>query len=388
MAQERSQGQSVPYPDKPASRLASLDMLRGIAVAGMVLVNCPGSWQHQYAPLRHAGWTGCTVADLVFPFFLFAVGAAQACSLAGIAHSGHIPRKRFIKLLRRTTVLFLLGLFLNALPGLLQAGLHGTPFDPGHLRIMGVLQRIALVSFAAAACIVLLPKRLLWPLVALLLLGYWAVLAMFPGGLSPANNPALHVDRLVLGSDHLYRGGTDPEGLFTTLPAMVTVLLGYASGRYARARADARAAAARLLAAGALGLALGLLWSPWLPVCKELWSGSYALVSAGWAAIIFALCHLAGSVSALRRTSMPAQLLGRNALFFFVATAIAARLLLAVTVEASGRWITLWTLAYDRLFASWLGSTSLASLSFAAAWLAAWWLIVLFMDRRGWRIWA
>ena len=169
-------------PDRthPTSRrLGSLDMLRGIAIAGMVLVNNPGSWQHMFPWLRHAGWTGYTLADLVFPFFLFAVGASQSFSLANTAHTGRLPLNFFIRILRRTVILFLLGLLLNAFPGLLQWIIYaGTP-DFSTLRIMGVLQRIALVYCAASICIVFLSQRLLWITIALLLVGYWAVLAGF-----------------------------------------------------------------------------------------------------------------------------------------------------------------------------------------------------------------
>jgi predicted acyltransferase len=370
----------------PASRLASLDMLRGIAIAGMVLVNNPGSWQHMFPVLRHAGWTGYGIADLVFPFFLFAVGAAQSFSLAGAAHTGRLELKLFIRILRRTAILFLLGLFLNMLPGLLQAGLYGTPYDMVRLRIMGVLQRIALVYFAAGICIVFLSGRRLLVFTALLLLGYTGVLAVFPGSLSPGNNPALFADRLLLGSDHLYKGGLDPEGLFSSAAALATCLLGFAAGCAVRDAGSPRAGARRLFVAGLLALALGSAWGLWIAVCKDLWNGPYVLVSAGWAALIFAICHVATDFRLLHRIGMPLQLMGRNALFFFVASGITARILLAVRIPKDGRAVHLWAWLHDVLFASWLGPTGLSSFAFAAAYLAVWWMILYLMDRRGWRI--
>ena len=162
-----------------SGRLGSLDMLRGIAIAGMVLVNNPGSWQHMLPWLRHAGWTGCAAADLVFPFFLFAVGASQSFSLANTAHTGKLPLSLFIHMLCRTIILFLLGLFLNAMPGLLQGILYGAAFDFSYLRIMGVLQRIAIVYFTTSICIVFLSARLLRIAIALLLCGYGAVKTHF-----------------------------------------------------------------------------------------------------------------------------------------------------------------------------------------------------------------
>jgi predicted acyltransferase len=368
------------------ARLGSLDMLRGIAISGMVLVNNPGSWQHMFPLLRHAGWTGYGLADLVFPFFLFAVGAAQSFSLATAAHTGRLPLNLLIRILRRTVILFLLGLFLNMLPGLLQAGLYGTAYDMGQLRIMGVLQRIALVYFAATLCIIFLSERLLWMTIALLLLGYGAVLAAFPGTLSPGHNPALFIDRLLLGADHLYKGGLDPEGLFSSVSALATALLGYTAGCAVRGASSSRGGSSKLFVAGILGIALGSFCGLWLPVCKDLWTGSYALISSGWAALVFALCHKARNIRGLHRIDLSLQIMGRQALFFFVASGITARILLAVRIPIGNQAVPLWTWLHDMLFASWLGRTGLSSFAFAAAYLVVWWLILYRMDRKGWRI--
>ena len=368
------------------SRLGSLDMLRGIAIAGMVLVNNPGSWQHMLPWLRHAGWSGYSLADLVFPFFLFAVGAAQSFSLADTAHTGRLPLNLFMRILRRTAILFLLGLFLNGLPGLLNETFNGEMYTINDIRIMGVLQRIALVYFAASICIVLLSERLLWMTIALLLLGYWAVLAGFPGSLTPDNNPALFIDRLLLGASHLYRGGVDPEGFFSSVSALATTLLGYKTGCFLRQAKGSRTASWKLFAAGILATALGSLWGLWLPVCKDLWTGSYVLVSAGWATAVFALCHEALKLRRLHRLGIPLQIMGRNALFFFVASGIAMRILLALRLSIDGQAINIWFCLYDRVFASWMGCNDISSVTLAACYLAAWWLVLYIMDRFGWRI--
>lgn len=367
-----------------SARFGSLDIMRGIAIAGMVLVNNPGSWQQMFAWLRHAGWTGYGLADLVFPFFLFVVGAAQSLSLAGAAHTGRLPLKIFVRILRRTAILFLLGVFLNMLPGLLQAGLYGAPYDIGHLRVMGVLQRIALVYFAASICIVFLSERLLWLTIAVLLLGYGAVLAVFPGSLSPKHNPALFIDRLLLGAAHLYKGGLDPEGLFSSVSALATALIGYKAGLFLYQAKGPRKGSLKLFIAGILGIALGSVWGLWLPVCKDLWTSPYALVSAGWAALVFAFCHEVLEMRQMHRTTLPLQIMGRNALFFFVASGIAARILLAVKISSGGQQLQLWAWLYNVLFASWLGRTELSSFAFAAAYLISWWLILYLMDRKGW----
>ncbi len=363
-------------------RLASLDMLRGTAIAGMVLVNNPGSWAHMYPFLRHAGWTGCSPADLVFPFFLFAVGAALSFSLAGHAHTGTLPVSLLIKMLRRTVLLFSLGVFLNALPGLLQAALHMSEFDPGRLRIMGVLQRIAIVYLWAGICIVFLSKRMLWTVTILLLAGYSAVLALFPGPLSPESNPALIIDRLVLGAPHLYNGGLDPEGLFSTVSSLVTALLGYGAGCCLRQAGGRCSGSVKLFIAGLFGLAFGYLWGLWMPVSKDLWTGPYVLITAGWAAFIFTLCQETAKASALRRCLLPLQVMGRHSLIFFVASGIAVRILLAVTITSGERTLHLWNWLYEDLFAPWMGRTELSSFIFAAAWLVLWAMTLHLLDRK------
>jgi predicted acyltransferase len=367
-----------------SGRLGSLDMLRGIAIAGMVLVNNPGSWQHMLPWLRHAGWTGYSIADLVFPFFLFAVGASQSFSLARTAHTGKLPQNLLIRILSRAMILFLLGLFLNALPGLLQSILYGAACDFSHLRIMGVLQRIAIVYFTTSICIVFLSERLLQIAIALLLCGYWAVLASFPGSLSPENNPALFIDRLLLGAGHLSNGGLDPEGLFSSVSATATALLGYEAGLFLRRSPHTSKTSLQLFCAGAIMLICGYAASIWQPLCKDLWSGPYVLVSAGWASAIFALCHELQEVRRFGSPGMLFQIMGRNALFLFFASGITARILLTVKITTDGQAIHLWFWLYDRLFTSWMGRNDVSSCTFTASYLAAWWLVLYLMDRRGW----
>jgi predicted acyltransferase len=367
-----------------SGRLGSLDMLRGIAIAGMVLVNNPGSWQHMFPVLRHAGWTGYTLADLVFPFFLFAVGASQSFSLADTAHTGRMSLNLFIRIFRRTVILFLLGLFLNAFPSLLQWMIYAEPAGFSALRIMGVLQRIALVYCAAGICIVFLSERLLWMTIVLVLAGYGAVLAGFSDSLSPGNNPALFLDSLLLGTPHLYGGGLDPEGIFSSVSAITTALLGYKAGLFLRQSPHTSKTSLLLFCAGIAVLVCGSAAGIWQPICKDLWSGPYVLVSAGWAALIFAMCHELLEVRNVLSPGIFFQIMGRNALFLFFASGITARILLTVTITRDGRAINLWFWLYDRLFASWMGRNDLSSCTLAACYLAAWWLVLYLMDRRGW----
>jgi predicted acyltransferase len=366
------------------ARLGSLDMLRGIAIAGMILVNNPGSWQHMYPWLRHAVWTGYGPADLVFPFFLFAVGASQSFSLAVTAHTGRLPIRLFTRIFRRTAILFLLGLFLNAFPGMLKLVIYAEPVDCNALRIMGVLQRIALVYFTSSIFIALLSRRLLWLTTALLLAGYGAVLAVFPASLSPDNNPALFIDRLILGSGHLYGGGLDPEGIFSSVSAITTVLLGYQAGLFLRQSPHTSRTSFLLFCAGGAVLACGYAAGTMQPICKDLWNGPYVLVSAGWAALSFSICHELQDVRNLRSPGIFFRIMGRNALFLFFASGITARILLTVTITRNGREAHLWNWLYESLFTSWMGRNDMSSFALAAVYLAAWWLALYLLDRRGW----
>ena len=210
-----------------SERLVALDIFRGITIASMILVNTPGSWSHVYPPLLHASWHGFTPTDLVFPFFLFAVGAAMSFSLGKYKGDKSDVVK---KILSRTALIFLIGLLLKMFP--FYQFNKGSFIDFSTLRIMGVLQRIALAyGIAAFMCFFLSPKKLLGG-AGILLVGYWGILLIFGGNdpFSLEQNAALKFDLLVLGEQHLYGGfgiPFDPEGLLSTLPAVVSVIIGF-----------------------------------------------------------------------------------------------------------------------------------------------------------------
>ena len=236
------------------ARLMSLDAFRGATIAAMILVNNPGSWAHVYAPLRHADWHGCTPTDLIFPFFLFIVGTSMAFSMRGYL-SGDRPRSSaYARIARRVAALFALGLVLS---GVLWN-------DWSVLRIPGVLQRIALV-YLLASVLVLNARPAVQGVVAVVaLLGYWLLLTRVPGpdgswGLGAESNIVRAADLALIGEAHLYSNSpTDPEGLLSTLPAVVTTLLGYWSGLALRTHRNG--AVPRLLVAGAIGVVAGLVW--------------------------------------------------------------------------------------------------------------------------------
>ncbi len=371
-------------PQDP-DRLASLDGFRGLAVAGMILVNNPGSWDHVYAPLRHAEWHGATPTDLIFPFFLFGVGASMSFSFAARRARGDSRAALWRHGVRRSAVIYLLGLLMAAYP-------H---FDLATVRLTGVLARIALAYLAAATLVLFLSRRAVAGAAAVLLAGYWALLALAavpgfgPGDLSPEGNLAAYLDRLLLGP-HIWRGGGgvyDPEGALSTLPAVASVLGGLFAGDFLRAHrrggasaaatvpsavgrhgADGRASLAMVLAGAAL-IAGGLAWNVVLPVNKPLWTSSYVAWSTGWALVVLAVLHWVVDVRGWRKWARPLVAYGANPILVFVASGLLAKQLIA--------W-SLYSRIYEAAFASWAGPVN-GSLAFAGAavvlWLAVAWVL-------------
>jgi predicted acyltransferase len=368
-------------------RLASLDMFRGLAIAGMVLVNNPGSWEHVYAPLLHAEWHGFTPTDLVFPAFLFIVGVAIPFSLAHYeAGDGGWDSRLYRRILRRTVLLFALGLALNAATPVLQWLMHGKAIDWTMLRIMGVLQRISLAYLLAIVLILALDPRGRIVAIPVILLGYWAALAWIPvpgfgpGDLRPDSSLVTYIDRLILTRPHMYRDGFDPEGLLSTIPAAATVLIGNLAGRWVKQAPASGRVTAGLALAGLAFVALGGLWGMVFPINKSLWTSSYVVYSAGWSLLILAACYEIVEVRRWRHIGWPLQVMGVNAIALFVASGIAARILL-VSRAADGRSLYQWI--YDSLFVPWAGPLN-GSLAFALATVVFWWLVLLWLYRRGW----
>lgn len=376
-------------------RLRSLDVFRGATVALMILVNNPGSWAALYPPLAHAAWHGCTPTDLVFPFFLFAVGHALALVMPGLQAGGAFwPR-----VLRRTVLIFAIGLLLNAAPFVRwnEAGdLVLRHWDT--LRSMGVLQRIALSFGAAAALIGLLGARRAPWAAAVLLLGYW--LACETLG-APGDAYSLQgwfgtaIDRALLGEGHLYRGEGrpfDPEGLASTAPAVAQVLLGFWVGQWFQPRRLDAALVARLALWGTALLAAGYAWQLGMPLNKKIWTSSYVLHTTGLAMLALALCVQVVDIRArpaeLRGWAHTLEAFGRNPLFIFVLSGLVPRFLgllrwqVGTTPEGAPLWTTPLPWAYQTLFAPLGSDPRLGSLLFACANLACYAALALWLDRR------
>jgi len=355
-----------------ASRLESLDVFRGLTIAGMILVSAPGSWNAVYAPLDHAAWHGWTPTDLVFPFLLFAMGAAVPFALA--RRRGQ-PRRVRVHVLRRAAILFLLGLVLNAIE---------TP-PPLHLetfRIPGVLQRIAIVYAAVAWMTELTSWRAQVAAAAAALAGYWGLLLLVPvpgvgvGVLTPSGNLASFIDRALLGR-HLLTPLYDPEGLLSTLPAIATALCGVFAGVWLKEGAPHRSM--WLFVAGAAATLVGMLWGRLLPINKNLWTSSFAIFSAGLAAQTLAVCHWCIETMRWRRWSRPFAAYGRNPLAaYFLSVGLDS----VLSRWAVGGGESLKAFVYRAAFTPWLRPAEAASLGYAIAYVVLWAIVALEMSRR------
>ncbi len=383
---------SSPTCSLQPSRLLALDAFRGFTILAMIMVNNPGDWGHLYWPVSHAPWHGWTPTDLVFPFFLFIVGTALAFSLRKFRNGAEISPTVYWRIARRTVLLIALGLMLNRSTALFNFLLgHADSLDFSNWRLPGVLQRIGLVYFIASLVVLHLGPRGQVVLAAVLLLGYWGLLAWLPtsdyqANLSPEGNVVRIVDRALLGDSHMYTQGTsektDPEGLLSTLPAVVTALAGYWAGLFIQRRGVNVQTVLWLLAAGAVCVLLGLLWGTALPINKKLWTSSFVVLTAGWAMVVLASSLLKFDIWGLRRLGRAFEIVGVNAILVFVASGLLAVLLSVTHVGdvSTKQWL------YSNLFTSWIESPQLASLGYAMATVAFWWTAMWLLSLRGWTV--
>jgi predicted acyltransferase len=350
-------------------RLVSLDVFRGLTIAGMVLVNNPGSWSHIYWPLGHANWHGWTPTDLIFPFFLFIVGVSITLALGSRRETNEKTRSLHWKIIKRALIIFVLGLFLAGFPY----------FHLSTIRIMGVLQRIALCYLFAALIFLKTDLRKQLIITAALLVGYWLVMTLVPapgfqpGDYSREGSIACFIDRKVLGN-HIWSQGKiyDPEGLLSTLPAIATTLLGVISGELMRSQRKQYEKVSLLFIAGISCIMGGWLWNLFFPINKSLWTSSYVLFTGGLAMQLLALCYWLIDMKGYRRWAKPFVVFGVNAITLFVGSGLMARLMGLIKVpRADGTKIALKTWIYDGLFLSWAPPYQ-ASLSFAIAFILLW----------------
>jgi predicted acyltransferase len=350
--------------------MLSLDVFRGITIAGMILVNNPGPSGKVYWPLEHAAWHGWTPTDLIFPFFLFIVGVSLTLAFARRAGAGGTKRDLYLKVARRTVLIYACGFLLAGFPF----------FNLYTIRLSGVLQRIAVCYFCAAVIFLKTGWRTQSLIVAVLLLLYWCVSAFVAapgfaaGDLSKEGSIASFVDRVVLGA-HIWKGGGriyDPEGLLSTIPAIATTLTGVLAGHWLRERREGYEKVAGLFVAGVACVVVGWAWNAWFPINKALWTSSYVVFTTGMALQLLALCYWLVDLKRYQRWALPFRIFGTNALAVFVLSGLAARLMsLWKTTRADGRAGNLQTYIYEHLFASWLPPAD-GSLLYALLYVLIW----------------
>jgi predicted acyltransferase len=403
-----------------SKRLVSLDIFRGATIGAMIIVNNLRVWSDtpRFPQLVHAAWNGCTLADLIFPFFIFIVGVSTVFSLDRRVQAGESPLQLYRHILTRTTILFLLGLLACSwflFGWLFQAICPPAPtqkikwaillsppanaqiwyFSLANLRIPGVLQRIALVYLTVALLIIQTRSR--WRLQAIvglaLLLLYWGLMS-WPGfKLLPGQDLGAYIDRAVFGEAHLWRFTRtwDPEGLLSTLPAIATGIAGALTGYWLRTKENGHTKLFGLIVAGCLGIVAGAAWGRLFPINKYLWTSSYTLYSAGWALVLLGACFWVFDLHEWRLTAtQPLVWLGMNPLFAYVGAQVGAIALGTLYVGTVARHTHLGPLLQDLLFGRhWdvLGETrwhdpSWPMLYWALLYLTFWTLLTGLLYRR------
>ena len=346
-------------------RFLSLDVMRGLTLALMILVNTPGSWSAVYAPLLHADWHGATPTDFVFPFFLFIVGSALFFSSR--SRTTMSTSARLMKIVWRSAIIFLIGVLLNWFP---------FTSSLAELRIPGVLQRIALAYLLAAPIALFVPGAIRLVIMAGLLLGYWALLQLGQDPYSVTGSVVRQVDLWVFGADHVWQGkgvAFDPEGLLSTLPAVVTALLGFEATRLLVTAESRRKGLMQLGVLGAVLVVLSLIWHPFFPINKYLWTSSFVLLTGGAATLVLVGLVLLEPWRGIQPVYRAFAMLGQNPLFIYVLSILWAKVLYMIPVGdvSAYQWIYL---QFSELLSPKNASLLFALLSVAVMWLVAWWL--------------
>lgn len=425
-------------------RLLSLDIFRGITIAGMMLVNNPGSWSSVYPPLLHAEWHGATATDMVFPFFLFIMGVAIPLALTRRKESGSSLRDLYLKIGRRTLLLFGWGLFLAAFPDfgmdndtpagvqtahyLLTTLFLGTVFwretldeeqanyaqwrrwltigiaiavvgmivlgilyyDFSTLRIPGVLQRIALVYGICALLFLRLDGRGLYYVGVGLLLLYWFLMMVVPvpgvgyPNLEPETNLGAWLDNLLL-QGHLWSQSKvwDPEGLLSTIPAIGTGIAGVLTGMWLRSPRNDHQKLSAMMSIGAILVFLGLCWDLSFPINKKIWTSSYVLYHSGIALLMLGVIYWLVDILHYKSWIKPFVIFGRNALALYIASGLLTNLLFMIRMtNAAGESQSLYSWIYQNAFDSWLPAMD-ASLAFALTYVLVMLLLGWLLYRRG-----
>lgn len=367
---------------RPAARLQSLDALRGLTIAAMLLVNNPGSWSHVYPILEHVPWDGWTLADLVFPFFLVIVGITTTLSLGGLKERGAGGRDLFRKVLTRSIIIFALGLAMQGFPD----------YDLHTIRVPGVLQRIALSYLIAATIVLWTGVRGQFVALVALLVGYWVLMTRVPvpglgsTALAPDLNLSNWLDLKLIGRNHLMHETMtwDPEGTLSTLGGVASVMCGVLVGHWIRSPRVASAKVIGLIVAGGVGVGLGSLWARTYPIIKNLWTGSFVLFTAGMACLVLAGVYWFVDVKGYRGWAVkPFLIFGTNAITAYWLSSMMGIVLnwIVITSPEDGESLVLQTYIYETCFARWL-SPEIASLAYAISFVLFWLALLSVLYRR------
>ena len=384
-------------------RLVSLDVFRGLTVAGMLLVNNPGTWSAIYPPLEHAEWHGWTPTDLIFPFFLFIVGITTHLSLSARRARGDSDSALVRQILRRGAIIFLLGLLMAWFPFYQWGAIESLPnasaldrvvYRMEHLRFLGVLQRIGLVYMFAGLLTLKTSLKQQVLIVAALLYGYWFAMTLIPipgkdiGALLlsvPSETLQAHVDRAILGTNHIWSGSVtyDPEGILSTFPAIGTAMLGIMAGRWIGQRRPLIERIAGLGAVGCLAMVVGLMWNWSFPINKSIWTSSYVVFTAGMACASIATIMWIIEHNNVRWWTKPFVIYGVNPIVAFVGSGVFARIFYTLwKVQYEGRETAMEAVVYRSVFAPMFEDPRTASLAMAFATVMFWFAILAFLYRR------
>lgn len=367
---------------EPQARYLALDVFRGMTICFMIIVNCPGNWDYVYAPLLHAPWHGFTPTDLVFPSFLFAVGNAMAFVMHKYENQ---PGSVFwTKILKRTFIIFALGVLMSWFPFFREAeggGLELKPFSEA--RILGVLQRIALCYFSASIILHYGTKRFALWFSALALAGYWIIMYAFGDTTDPyslTGNAGLKLDLFLLGDDHLYHGEGipfDPEGLLSTLPAIVNVIAGFFAGDYIRRNGNSYESIAKLMIAGSLLILAAFIWDMAFPINKKLWTSSFVLLTVGLDLLILSVLIYVIEIYRKQRWTFFFVVFGRNPLFIYLLADVLITIMAMISLGDTDlqQWL------YSDVFGSFAGPV-LASFLFAVFFMLLNWIVGYVLDKK------
>jgi len=371
---------------KSPVRLLSLDVFRGLTVAAMILVNNPGSWSTIYAPLKHAEWNGCTPTDLIFPFFLFIVGVSISYAL-GSKKESTSQSKLLFTALKRASILFGLGLFLNLFPKVFTDPIEAL----NTVRIPGVLQRIAIVFFVTALIFIKTNQKTQLRVFFGILIVYWALMTLVPvpsigyANLEKETNLGAWLDRTILTEAHLWKSVKtwDPEGILSTLPAVATGLFGVLIGTWLRRKdREESVKISWMFSIGILAVILGLIWDLCFPINKALWTSSYVLYSGGLATIGLALCYWLIDVQGYKKGTTPFVVYGVNAITVFFLSGLIPRILTMIMVKMpDGTLVNAKVWMYETFFTPYFTPIN-ASLAGAITFILIWLAILYWMFKQ------